>query len=158
MLKYANYDIVTEEVPEEISLAINISGCPIKCEGCHSDYLIENIGKDLTFEELDSLINKNAGITCVALMGGDADPDYVVKLIRRIHFNHHLKTAWYSGRKKLPEIAREHLVCFNYIKLGPYMKNKGGLNSKETNQKMFKIGPDKKITNITSYFQKKTKD
>ena len=28
MLKYANYDIVFQEVPDEVTLAINISNCP----------------------------------------------------------------------------------------------------------------------------------
>ena len=28
MLKYANFDIVFQEVPDEVTLAINISNCP----------------------------------------------------------------------------------------------------------------------------------
>ena len=45
MLKYANFDIVFQEVPEEVTLAINISNCPNQCPGCHSKYLWENKGK-----------------------------------------------------------------------------------------------------------------
>ena len=47
MLKYANFDIVFQEVPEEVTLAINISNCPNQCPGCHSknvDYLTRVIG------------------------------------------------------------------------------------------------------------------
>ena len=38
MLKYANFDIVFQEVPDEVTLAINISNCPNQCVGCHSKY------------------------------------------------------------------------------------------------------------------------
>ena len=36
MLKYSNYEITFAEVPDEISLCINLTNCPHKCIGCHS--------------------------------------------------------------------------------------------------------------------------
>ena len=42
--------ITFSEVPDEISLCINISNCPIKCPDCHSKFLWENIGKEITDE------------------------------------------------------------------------------------------------------------
>ena len=33
MLNYYNYDIVCQEIPDEITLAINITGCPNHCQG-----------------------------------------------------------------------------------------------------------------------------
>ena len=48
-----------------------------------------------------------------------------------------LKVAWYSGRQELSkEIELEN---FNYIKLGPYIKDKGPLNCRTTNQVMLEI-------------------
>lgn len=47
MTKYVDYDIVFQEVPGEVSLALNISNCPFKCEGCHSPHLRENIGRNV---------------------------------------------------------------------------------------------------------------
>lgn len=44
-LKYCSYDIVFQEVPNETTLVFNISGCPHKCEGCHSKYLWDYVGK-----------------------------------------------------------------------------------------------------------------
>ena len=47
MLKYANFDVVFQEVPDEVTLAINITNCPNQCPGCHSkniDYLTRIIG------------------------------------------------------------------------------------------------------------------
>ena len=50
MLKYYNYMVTFSEVPDEISLCINITGCPIRCTDCHSKFLWENIGKEITDE------------------------------------------------------------------------------------------------------------
>ena len=44
MLKFYNYDIVCQEIPDEVTLAINITGCPIHCPGCHSTWLWEDCG------------------------------------------------------------------------------------------------------------------
>lgn len=41
MLKYVNTDIVFQEFPDEVTLAINLSNCPCHCPGCHSSYLWE---------------------------------------------------------------------------------------------------------------------
>ena len=52
MLKYVNYDIVFQEFPDEVTLAINLSLCPNGCPGCHSAYLKEDIGEELTEENI----------------------------------------------------------------------------------------------------------
>ena len=71
-MKLYNYDIVFQEVPDEVSLAINITNCPNHCEGCHSPHLWDDIGEELTTELLSSLIAQYEKlITCVLLMGGD---------------------------------------------------------------------------------------
>ena len=44
MLKYVDTKVTFAEVPNEISLCINISNCPCKCHNCHSSYLAEDIG------------------------------------------------------------------------------------------------------------------
>ena len=48
MIKYTDTQIVFSEIPDEITLAINISNCQNNCPGCHSPYLKQNIGKELT--------------------------------------------------------------------------------------------------------------
>ena len=70
MLKYVNHDIVFQEFPDEVTLAINLSCCPNGCTGCHSAYLRGDVGEELTLQRLEALIESYAGeITCVALMG-----------------------------------------------------------------------------------------
>ena len=143
MLRFINYDIVFQEVPGEVTLAINISNCPNGCKGCHSPYLWEDEGEALNETTLAGLLEKYGNaITCVCLMGGDTDPQEVVKLAAFIRSttNDRIKTAWYSGRNKLPDDS--FLQYFNYVKLGPYIEDLGGLDSPRTNQRFYRI--DKK--------------
>ena len=142
MLKCYSYDIVCQEIPDEISLAVNISGCPNRCPGCHSPWLWENEGNEMTKELLSSIIGQySAAITCVCFMGGDADPSEIQRLTIWIREEYpHLKTAWYSGRERIPEGF--DISCLDFIKLGPYIEALGGLKSPDTNQALFKIQPD----------------
>ena len=75
MLKYVNTGIVFQEIPDEVTLAINISNCPCHCPGCHSHYLWEDIGLPLNPEAIDDFVQKfGSNLTCIAFMGGDGDP------------------------------------------------------------------------------------
>lgn len=86
MLRYADYDIVFQEIPDEVTLAINLSNCPNHCKGCHSAYLMEDVGEPLTEESLSTLLGKyGKAITCVCFMGGDASPAEVEQLAAFLH-------------------------------------------------------------------------
>lgn len=152
MLKYVDAKVVFAEVPDEVTLAINISNCPCQCKGCHSSYLAQDIGTELTFNEVRKLIKKNSGISCIALMGGDAEPDKVNTLASFItnHYNS-IKVAWYSGRQELSNSI--DLFSFDYIKLGPYKEEFGPLNSRTTNQRFYKVN-GKELVDITNKFWK----
>lgn len=152
MLKYVDAKVVFAEVPDEVTLAINISNCPCQCKGCHSSYLAQDIGTELTFNEVGKLIKRNSGISCIALMGGDAEPDKINTLASFIinHYNY-IKVAWYSGRQELNNNI--DLCNFDYIKLGPYKEEFGPLNSRTTNQRFYKIS-DGELIDITSKFWK----
>jgi anaerobic ribonucleoside-triphosphate reductase activating protein len=138
MLKYVDSKVVFAEIPDEITLAINISNCPCHCEGCHSPYLADDIGEPLDLQHLTDLIDSSRGISCVCIMGGDANPSEVDDIAQDIkEYYPELRVAWYSGRQELSkEIELEN---FNYIKLGPYIKDKGPLNCRTTNQVIFEI-------------------
>ena len=154
MLKYVNSDIVFQEVPGEVALALNLSGCPCRCPGCHSRYLWSDTGTPLTVEVLDSLIEQcHSNITCVALMGGDAMPSEVDNLMEHLRQRYkNLHTAWYSGRSLLSPML--NLKNYDYIKLGPYLAHLGALRSKRTNQRMYKV-INGKMQDITSHFWKR---
>lgn len=157
MIKYVNSMVTFSEFPNEISLCINISQCPCHCPGCHSSYLAEDIGEPLGELTLHKLITENKGITCVGFMGGDIEPKSVNALAQYIKTEYNLKVGWYSGRNHLaPEIDLQY---FDYVKLGPYVEERGGLDNPNTNQVMLEIDNTcgRPITkDITSYFWRKS--
>ena len=140
-LKYLGYSIVFQEVPDEVTLAINISGCPHRCEGCHSKYLWEYEGNYIS-DDLDDLIEKYKGlITCVCFMGGDQNLREVIQCFKTIK-SYGLKTCLYSGLDELPPHMPSGV--FDYIKLGHYDNQLGGLDKLTTNQIFLQLSIDKK--------------
>ena len=148
--------VVFEEIPDEITLAINITNCPCKCPGCHSKFLWEDVGTELTEKELYKLISKNDGITTVCFMGGDANPKEINDLAKSIFMldfcNHTYKIGWYSGKDELSNDIE--LELFDYIKLGHYDEKLGPLNKETTNQHLYKVD-NGKLIDITERFWKK---
>lgn len=135
-MKYLDYAVTFSEFPNEIALCINITNCPFCCSGCHSPELWKDVGKPLTQRSLERLISENPGITCVGFMGGE--PDLVNMLAERVK-KLGLKVGWYWGGTNIPESIS--LENFNYIKLGPYIKEKGPLNNPNTNQRIYESIP-----------------
>ena len=155
MLKYVDTLVSFQEIPDEISLCINISNCPNNCPGCHSSYLKDDIGTPLTYTELMRILKDIRGITCVCFMGGDKEPWEIQRLAQFVK-EKGLQVAWYSGKQELHEDIR--LANFDYVKLGPYIEELGPLTSRTTNQVMYKIDhlADKPfVVDITSRFWKK---
>ena len=154
MLKYVNTGIVFQEIPDEVTLAINISNCPCRCPGCHSQYLWEDIGLPLDTEALDDfIIQYGTDITCIAFMGGDAEPKGVCQLAQYIHEEYpQFHVAWYSGRIRIPPSVS--ITDFDYIKIGPYIRHLGPLKEPTTNQRLYRIMPGGKMDDITSRFWK----
>ena len=137
MLKYVDTLVSFSEVPDEITLCLNISNCPCHCSNCHSSYLAEDIGKGLTLDTIYKLIDNNEGITCICFMGGDSSPKEIDMFARCIKDLYDIKVAWYSGRQ---ELSKEiDLQNFDAIKLGGYNESLGPLNCPTTNQRFYKI-------------------
>lgn len=154
MVKYYNFDIVFAEIPNEVTMAINITNCPNRCVDCHSPHLQKDIGFELTEEEYTLLIEKYIyDVTCICFMGGDANPQEIEELAQfsKKKFPS-LKTAWYSGMASIPETIDQK--SFDYIKIGAYIPAKGPLNKPTTNQRLYAIEADGSRTDITSLFWK----
>lgn len=134
--------VVFEEIPDEISLAINITNCPCHCKGCHSHFLWEDSGTALNEQILQDLIERDNGITCVLFMGGDAEPSEISKLASFVKETFpNLKVGWYSGQDDISSSIR--IENFDFIKIGRYQESLGGLNSPTTNQKLYQIISEK---------------
>ena len=154
MLKYVNTGVVFQEIPDEVTLSINISNCPCHCPGCHSKFLWEDVGSELSSETVDCLINRySQEVTCLCFMGGDAEPDTVCKLAKYVHQKYpHVKVAWYSGRQRVTPLVDKSE--FDYIKVGPYLAHLGALKSPTTNQRLYKKISGE-FVDITSRFWRK---
>lgn len=155
MVKYWNYDIVFAEFPDETTLALNITGCPNRCPGCHSPHLQTDCGQVLDESELRGLLDRyGAAVTCVGFMGGDAAPKEIEQLASFVRDGWpHLRIGWYSGRSELPpEIRPER---FDYIKLGPWVETLGPLTAPTTNQRFYRIRPDGSMEDMTARFGRK---
>ena len=155
MLKYVNTGIVFQEIPDEVTLAINISNCPCHCPGCHSYYLWEDIGLPLNTDAIDAFVTQyGTDITCISFMGGDADPKGVNLLAQYIHEEHpQFKVAWYSGKTVISSVVEKR--DFDYIKIGPFIKHLGPLKKPTTNQRLYRQNVQGEFEDITSRFWKK---
>ncbi len=154
MLRYHNFDIVFAEIPDETTLAINLTGCPNRCPGCHSPHLQRDAGRELDERELAALLDRyGRTVTCVCFMGGDAAPEEVERLARWVHRTWpRLHVGWYSGRERLPEGVSPE--AFDYVKLGPWIEACGPLTSPTTNQRLYRIDGGR-MTDITARFRRR---
>ena len=138
-LKYLDAKVVFQEVPDEVSLAIRISGCPNRCVGCHSPEQAEDTGTLLTIDTLTDLLSRIGKFTsCVCFMGGDGSPEQLLELTSFLQ-QRGLKVAVYSGQAKSPLLWESSL---DYLKLGPYIESKGGLDKRTTNQRFYRKTPE----------------
>lgn len=153
MLRLASYDVVFQEVPDEVTLALNLAGCPNRCPGCHSPHLWEEVGELLDDELLERLLEiYGSSVTCVCFMGGDGAPAEVERLAQVVkRKNVGMKTAWYSGKDVVSEKVSPD--SFDYIKLGRYIAELGGLEAKTSNQKFYKID-QRRFNDMTHLFRK----
>ena len=137
MLKYLYYKEIFAEIPGEITLGVSISGCTIHCQGCHSRELWEDKGTPLTIEELQRLLDKHKGITCLLFLGGERDIDALTELFQYAYKR--IKTAWYCGLDLIPKGKYGILQYLDFCKVGHYDQELGGLDSPSTNQRFYKI-------------------
>lgn len=127
-------NVVFEEIPDKVTLAVSITNCQNHCKGCHSPFLAKNIGDDLTINEIDDLMNRNSGVNCFLFLGEGNDKDELLTLNQHIKDKFGIETALYSGRD---EVEDDLYNKFDYIKIGSYKEECGALNNKMTNQKLF---------------------
>ena len=136
MIKYipALTSVVLEEIPDRVTLAVEISNCRGNCPGCHSPFLKEDIGEELTPAAIDALVADNFGVDCFLFLGEGRDPDALCALAAHVR-SLGLRPAVYSGRT---EVDNAIWTAFDYVKVGPYVEALGPLNRPTTNQRLYR--------------------
>ena len=126
------HDIVFQEVPNHISLALYVCGCSLRCPGCHSPELwSESNGYELTRELFLSLLNQYRNrITCVLFLGGEWREAQLVEFLKTAH-HEGFWTARYTGETGVSQELESHL---DFLKTGRWRRELGGLDSPTTNQ------------------------
>lgn len=140
MLKYLPQltEVVLEEIPDKVSLAVEVTNCQGRCEGCHSPFLREDIGVELTAADMDRLIADNFGVNCVLFLGEGRDLEALLRLAKHVREAHPgMAVALYSGRAEVPEEGIWE--AFDYVKVGPYVPIRGPLNDPRTNQRLYEV-------------------
>lgn len=149
-MRYSYPQITLQDIPGEITLALSISGCNIGCKGCHStETWNPDFGEELNLEVIDKLLKRHKHISCVLFYGGEWKYEELLKYIQYVK-SKGIKTALFSGNEL--EFFEEKMInSLSYIKVGAFIKALGGLNSKNTNQKCYKIYHNK-LNDITYKF------
>lgn len=142
MLKYVPgmTNVVLEEIPDRVTLAVEISNCQGNCKGCHSPWLKNDVGEPLTFQTIARLIDDNFGVNCFLLLGEGRDHRALLDIASFIKTNFpSLECGLYSGRC---EVEQDLFDAFDYVKVGPYIEEFGPLNKETTNQRLYHHGVD----------------
>lgn len=140
MIKYLRTSIVFQEIPNEISLAIEITNCPNRCKNCHTPELQQDIGAELSETRLRELIEFNRVnekfflISCVLFMGGDQHEE--LKSLIKVVKEYNLMAALYTGNNFVSANMEDLL---DYLKTGSYVEELGNLKSETTNQVLYRI-------------------
>ncbi|WP_103071657.1 anaerobic ribonucleoside-triphosphate reductase activating protein [Aquimarina sediminis] len=134
---YHSFKVVFQEVPGEISLCFSISGCTLRCKGCHSPFLWKkNSGSLLTLPLFESILKQYADLaTCVLFMGGEWHKEELVALLK-LSKKRNYKTCLYTGED---HVSRELITHLTWVKTGKWDQSLGGLENEKTNQKFIEV-------------------
>ncbi len=146
-MRVAYCDVVMQEVPGEIAMAVSFTGCPRSCAECHSPELRDpSYGSQLSAEEFGRRLDAYRGLlTCVMFSGGEWDEEQLSSFID-VAIDRGLKTCLYTGASDAPAAVKQKLT---YVKTGAYVPELGGLGSPATNQRFVDL---KRGVDLTSLF------
>jgi len=142
--------VLFQEVPDEVSLAFTVTGCPLKCRGCHSkDTWNPRVGTPLSDSVFTHYLNQYGDfVTCILFFGGEWNaPALQNKLLLAQQSG--FKTCLYTGLDTVPPALKKYL---SFLKTGKWVEQKGGLQNLNTNQRFLDLASN----NLLNYkFQEK---
>ena len=136
MLRFVHEDVVWQEVPNEVSLAYTIAGCPLRCPGCHSTYTWNpQQGETLSPAYLQQRLADYAGLlSCVLFFGGEWQAAALLDCLHTARAAG-LKTCLYTGLEEAPAALLPELT---FVKTGAWRRERGGLDCPDTNQRFIR--------------------
>ncbi len=145
-MRYSDIQIVLQEVPGEISICFNITGCPLHCDGCHSPYLWkEDSGELLTENKYLNVLKKYQKMASTVLfMGGEwheKELENFLSIAQKMNFS----TCLYTGLEDVSPRIKSKLT---WLKTGAWKQNLGGLESPKTNQRFTEIKTNKNLNTL----------
>jgi anaerobic ribonucleoside-triphosphate reductase activating protein len=142
-VNYYDINISLQEVPGEVSLSFTITGCSLRCKGCHSSYLWkESNGCDLSTALFEDYLDKYDGyISCVLFMGGEWHQRELAEKLSLAQ-EKGLNTCLYTGEDDVDDEIKKHLT---WLKTGKWEKDLGGLKEKDTNQQFIEVKSQRKL-------------
>lgn len=145
--KVVNYDVNNGE---GFRLSVWVSGCPIKCKGCHNkDLWNEELGTEYCQEVEDKIIEllSDEHILGLSILGGEPlapyNVDGVIELCRRVRQSLPHKTIWlWTGYdiSRVKSLDIEHL--FDVVVDGQYIEEEKDANLKwkgSKNQTIYRL-------------------
>lgn len=133
MLKFVDKQVVFEEIPDRVTMALTISNCTGRCQGCHSSWLRLNNGTEITNEIIDSFYDLPL-CNCFLFLGDGNDEESLFKYAIYIKERYNIEIALYTGKDNLSD---KYYDIFDFVKIGSYKEEFGPLNKKTTNQRLF---------------------
>ena len=132
---------------EIVSLAFLLSGCPLRCVGCHSaDSWKAGLGEALSVDYLRERLRRYAGLlTCVLFLGGEWQPENLLALLRVARDEFGLKTCLYTGLE-WGEVPPMLLPELSFLKTGRWLPERGGLDNPNTNQRFTDLQTGEDLT------------
>lgn len=142
--------VVFQECPDEIALCFSFYGCPLRCDGCHSEELWNKEGgAELSLEIFKQYLKRYDGlITAVVFFGGEWNPHSLQALLRQAKESK-LKTCLYTGLNHVSRHLRSYL---NFAKIGPWRTAFGGLSNPHSNQRFYKLVDGQFSEDLTHLF------
>lgn len=152
-MNYCDPQVVFQEVPGHISLALSVTGCRLGCKGCHSVHTWDpTSGALLSDGVFTQWLDKYQGmISNVLFYGGEWEPERLTVLLKMAKARG-LATTLYTGAE-LDELSPCILEALTFVKTGRYQSDLGGLRSAQTNQRFYDV---EKMIDLTWVFSDPT--
>jgi anaerobic ribonucleoside-triphosphate reductase activating protein len=129
-------NIVLQETPGEVSICIRPVACENHCDGCHSPELKSDEGatRFMRYDLLNVMRRYDSLFSCVLFMGGERYGDELADMLGIVK-NEGYKTCLYSGYERIEDLPESITSKLDYLKIGSWKSELGGLDSPNTNQK-----------------------